>query len=135
LENFKKLQGNFKFHQNKCHLGDVPDMRRQCAKNIDQWAQGVADRPDPLAGRPCFMSMWPEASRTRVYMWSRRPRWWRKSVEAAPPGRPATTWHQTNFSKLLELPHSPINTPLWLENRRHTHHILEIPLVKLSFLV
>jgi hypothetical protein len=28
LENFKKLQGNLEFHQNKCHPRDVPDTRR-----------------------------------------------------------------------------------------------------------
>jgi hypothetical protein len=33
-------------------------------------------------------------------------------MEAAPPYRPATTWRQTNFSKSVELPHNPINTPL-----------------------
>jgi hypothetical protein len=26
------------FHQNKSHPGDVPDMKRQCAKVADQWA-------------------------------------------------------------------------------------------------
>jgi hypothetical protein len=45
LEHFKKLQGNLEFHQNKCHAGDVPNTRRQCAKAVDQWASGVADRP------------------------------------------------------------------------------------------
>jgi hypothetical protein len=34
-------------------------MRRQCAKAADQWAQGVADRLNPLAGRPGFISVWP----------------------------------------------------------------------------
>jgi hypothetical protein len=28
LEHFKKLLGNLEFHQNKCHPGGVPDMRR-----------------------------------------------------------------------------------------------------------
>jgi hypothetical protein len=46
------------------------------------------------------------------YVRSRRPRWWRKSMEAAPPSQPATTWHQTDFSKSWELPYGPINTPL-----------------------
>jgi hypothetical protein len=45
LEHFKKLQENFEFHQNKCHPGDVPDTRRQCANATNQWAQGVASRP------------------------------------------------------------------------------------------
>jgi hypothetical protein len=43
---------------------------------------------------------------------SRRPRRWRKSVEAAPPSQPNTTWCQTDISKSVELPHVPINTPL-----------------------
>jgi hypothetical protein len=38
LEHFMKLQGNLEFQQNKCHHGDVPDRRRQCAKAADQWA-------------------------------------------------------------------------------------------------
>jgi hypothetical protein len=45
LEHFKKLQENLEFHQNKCHPGDVPDTRRQCAKVTNQWTQGVADCP------------------------------------------------------------------------------------------
>jgi hypothetical protein len=46
-----------------------------------------------------------------------------KAVEAAPPGRPATTWHQTNFSKSVELPHGPINTPSPLRWKwGHTPH-------------
>jgi hypothetical protein len=49
---FKILYGNLEFHQNKCHLGGVPDTRRQCAKVADQWAEGVADWPNPLVGRP-----------------------------------------------------------------------------------
>jgi hypothetical protein len=61
-------------------------------------------------------------------MRSRRPRQWRKLVEATPPGRLATwlgrlatTWRQTDFSKLVELPHGPINTPLrW--KWEHTPH-------------
>jgi hypothetical protein len=49
LEHFKKLQKKLEFHQNKCHPRGVPDMRRQCAKAADQWAQGVADQPNFLA--------------------------------------------------------------------------------------
>jgi hypothetical protein len=49
LEHFKKLQGNLEFHQNKSHPGGVPDMRRQCVKAADQWVQGVASWPNPLA--------------------------------------------------------------------------------------
>jgi hypothetical protein len=42
LEHFKKLQGNVEFHQNKCHPGNAPDMRRPCAKDTDVWAQWMA---------------------------------------------------------------------------------------------
>jgi hypothetical protein len=49
MEHFKKLPGNFELHQNKCHPGGVPDMRRQCAKATDQWAQGLVGRPHFVA--------------------------------------------------------------------------------------
>jgi hypothetical protein len=91
LEHFKKLQENLQFHQNKCHPRDVTDMRRECAKAVDQWAQGVADRPNPLAGQPRFMLVWPMVSCTRVYM--RRGK--AKAVEKVGGGQttwPATTW-------------------------------------------
>jgi hypothetical protein len=93
---------------------------RGCIWHMDRVDQ-TPSRKGPSAGRPCFMLVWPTALRTHVYTRSRRPRRWRKSVEASPPGRPATTWHQTDFSKLMELPHGPINTPLrW--KWEHTPH-------------
>jgi hypothetical protein len=55
LENFKKLQGNLEFHQNKCHPRDVPDMRRRCAKAADQWAKGAASRP--LIAASCGLAL------------------------------------------------------------------------------
>jgi hypothetical protein len=65
----------------------------------EQWAQGVANQLNHLAGRPGFLSVWPAASCTRVYMRRGRPRRWRKLVEAKPHGwpatwlgHPATTW-------------------------------------------
>jgi hypothetical protein len=64
---------------------DVRDMRKQCAKATDPWAQG-------LAGQPNFESVQTKTSWTRVYT---RREWlwrWRKSVEAELVGRPATTW-------------------------------------------
>jgi hypothetical protein len=45
LENFKKLQGNVEFYQNKCHPGNAPNTRRPCAKATDVWAQWVAGWP------------------------------------------------------------------------------------------
>jgi hypothetical protein len=37
-------------------------------------------------------------------------------------GSPATTWHQTNFSKLVEVSFTPINTPLMVKVDTHTPH-------------
>jgi hypothetical protein len=56
LEHFKKLQGNLEFHQNKCHPGNVPDTR-QCANATDQWAQGVAGRPNPWLVSPTLQPL------------------------------------------------------------------------------
>jgi hypothetical protein len=66
LEHFKKLKGNLEFHQNKGHLWDVPDMRRQCAKATDQRTQGVA-------GQPTFMLVQTKTSWIRVYTRKGRP--------------------------------------------------------------
>jgi hypothetical protein len=63
LEHFKKLQGKMEFHQNKCHPGNAPDTRRQCAKATDQWAQWVAGRPNSLADWPHFAASRGFASR------------------------------------------------------------------------
>jgi hypothetical protein len=43
-----------------------------------------------------------------------------ESVEAAPLGRPATIRHQTDLSKLVEVPLTPINTPLMVKVDTHT---------------
>jgi hypothetical protein len=39
---------------------------------------------------------------------------WSESVVAAPPGRPVTTWHQTDLSKSVKVntPHSTCSSPL-----------------------
>jgi hypothetical protein len=102
----------------KCYI-DNSVCLRSCIRNINKHFS--------LAGWPCFMSVWPAASRTHVYTMSRRLRRWRKSVEAAPPGRPATwlgrpatTWCQTDLSELVELPRGPINTPYRGNERTHT---------------
>jgi hypothetical protein len=50
-------------------------------------------------------------------------------------GLPATTWRVTASAMSVELPQGPINTPLPMKVDTHTHHILEIPLAKLPFLV
>jgi hypothetical protein len=105
-----------------------------------EWAKGLASRPNSLGGRPRFKAVRPETWLPRVYMRRTSPSQWTKSVEAAPLGRlamwlgrPATTWHQTDFSKSVEVPFTPINTPLMV--KVDTHHDLEIPLAKLSFLL
>jgi hypothetical protein len=46
-----------------------------------------------------------------------------------------TKWGQTDLSKSVEVPLTPINTPPPHGESRYTHHTLEIPLVKLTFLV
>jgi hypothetical protein len=100
---------------------------RGCIWHMDRVGQTPGQK-GPRADRPCFMSVWPVASRTRVNTRTRRPRRWRKLVEAAPLsrsatwlGRPTTTWCQIEFSKLVELPHDPINTPLrWKWKDTHT---------------
>jgi hypothetical protein len=104
--------------QNHHHHGGVFDKWTEWVIPQAERPQGLTGQPYSLAGRPCFMSVWPVASRTCVYTRSRRPWRWRKSVGTAPPGRPttwlgrlATTWHQTDLSKSVELPHGPINTP------------------------
>jgi hypothetical protein len=110
--------------QNHHHHGGIFDTWSEWVKPQIERAQGLAS----LAGWPCFMSVWPASSRTRVYMRSRRPRRWRKSMEATPPsrpdtclGRPATTCCQTNLCKSVELPHGPINTPPPYGGNERTH--------------
>jgi hypothetical protein len=69
---------------------------------------------------------------------------WRKPVEAELIGqsatwldRPAATGQVTTSAKSVEFPHGSINIPVSVkvDTHTHTHHILEIPLAKLSFLV
>jgi hypothetical protein len=80
------------------------------------------------AGRPGFMSVWPAASCVCVYMRRGRPRQWRRSMEAEPHGwlatwlgRLATTWQVIDITKSVTPPWTPINTPLSVEIRTHTH--------------
>jgi hypothetical protein len=48
-------------------------------------------------------------------------------------GSLATTWRQTDLSKSMGVPFAPYKYPLMV--KVDTHHILEIPLAKLLFLV
>jgi hypothetical protein len=52
LEQFRKLQGNLEFYQNKSHPENAPDTRRLCAKAINVWAQWVAGQLAPLCSLP-----------------------------------------------------------------------------------
>jgi hypothetical protein len=59
-----------------------------------------------------------------------------ESVEAAAPGQPATghaqlvtMWCQTDLSKLLEVPLTPVNTPVMVKVDR-PHSFCSSPLVK-----
>jgi hypothetical protein len=68
---------------------------------------------------PGFEAVRPELWLPRVYTRRRRPSWWRKSVEGDPPGRPsmwlghpASTWLQTDLSKPVKVPFTPISYPL-----------------------
>jgi hypothetical protein len=94
-------------------------------------------RPTKSHGcRPTFVSVWSEASWTRVYT---RREWlwrWRKSVEAEQIGQPADR-HLASYrlGQVGGAPLLPYKYPLPVKVDTHTHHILEIPLVKLSFLV
>jgi hypothetical protein len=75
--------------QNHHHHGGVFDTWTEWAKPQAERAQRSADRPNSLAGHPCFMLVWPVASRTRVYTSCRRPRWWRSQWRPLhPTGRP-----------------------------------------------
>jgi hypothetical protein len=88
-------------------------MRRQCAKDTDQWAQGVA-------GRLAFEVVRTKTSWTRVYMRRQRLWWWRKLVQSKLIVRPAATWKVTASAKSVELPRGPINTPLSVKVDTHT---------------
>jgi hypothetical protein len=52
-----------------------------------------------------------------------------QSMEVAPPGRPDTTWCQTDLSKSVEVPFTPINTPLTVKVEI-PHSTCSSPLVK-----
>jgi hypothetical protein len=114
LEHFKKLQGNLEFHQDRYHPGDVPDTRSSVQRPLTNGPRGWP------AGQRGFMSVWPATSCTRVYTRRRRPKQWRKSVEAEPHGRLATTWRVTDLTKSVTPPWTLINTPLPVKIRTHT---------------
>jgi hypothetical protein len=71
------------------HHGDVFDTWTKWARPQAEWAQGPAGRPNSLASWPGFEAVWPEPWLSCVYTRRISLSQWRKSVEAAPPGRPA----------------------------------------------
>jgi hypothetical protein len=81
-------------------------------------------------GRPAsFDPVQTKTSWTCVYTRRERLWQWRKSVEAELIsrlatwlGRPAATLRVTASTKLVELPHGPINTPLPVKVDTHTPH-------------
>jgi hypothetical protein len=99
----------------------VHDMRRQCAKSNDQWAQGVVSRPNPLSGQHHL-----EASRGLASQWhflrggrgeSQTECQWRLNSMA---GRPATTWRVINLTKSVTPAWTPTNTPYRWKSKQHT---------------
>jgi hypothetical protein len=99
----------------------------QVGQTLGQVALG-ADRPAQLLGRPTRVC----GSSARALIATRlhkeeKP----ESVEATPLsrparwlGRPITTWCQTDLSKLVEVPFTPINTPLVVKvDTHHTHFV------------
>jgi hypothetical protein len=82
---------------------------------LDPRLSGPVSRPNSLATRPGFEAVQVELWLPRVYMRRRSPSRWRQLMEAAPTGWLATTWHQTDLSKLMEVPFTPINTPLMVK--------------------
>jgi hypothetical protein len=123
-------------YQNHHHHRDVFDMWTKWARPWAEWAQGLTGRLNSLASQPAFEAVKPEPWLPHDYTRRGMPSWWRKSVEAAPPGRPtmwfghpASTWCQTILSKSVELPFTPINTPLTVKVNT-PHSTCSSPLVK-----
>jgi hypothetical protein len=135
LEHFKKLQGNLKFHQNKCHPGDVPDMRRQCAKVADQWAQGVAGRSARfylgLAYGFVHTSLHEKGKAKTVEKVGGGQTTWLTGHMARPTGHHLASYQ---LNQVVTPPWTPINTSLPVEIRTHTTFWI-FHLEKLPFLV
>jgi hypothetical protein len=83
-----------------------------------KWARPQAEWAKGPAGQLGFEVVRLEPWLPRVYMRRKSPSRWRKLVEAITPGRSAmwlgrtaTTWLQTDLSKLMEVLFARINTP------------------------
>jgi hypothetical protein len=99
---------------------------------VDQVGQTPCRVGPGVAGRPGFEAAWPEPWLPCIY--TRSPSQWRKSVETAPPGQPTTTWCQTDLSKSVEVPFTPINTPPPPPScLKLTHHTLFVVLYLYRF--
>jgi hypothetical protein len=99
--------------------------------------RGPASQGVGLGGRPRFEVIRHEPWLPHIYIRRRRLSRWRKSVEAPPPGQPAmwlghpaSTWHQTNLSKSVEVSFTPKNTPLMVKVNT-PHSFCSSPLVKI----
>jgi hypothetical protein len=122
--------------QNHHHHGGVFDTWTKWPRPQVEWAQGPPGRPNSLASRPGFEVIRPAPWLPHVYTWRRRLSQRRKLVEATPPGRLAmslgwlaTPWRQTDLFKLVEVPFTPINTPLEVKVDT-SHSTCSSPLVK-----
>jgi hypothetical protein len=136
LEHFKKLQGNLEFHQNKYHPGDIPDMRRQCAKATKQWTQGMGGRRPAryyvCLARGFMHTCLHEKGKAKV-------------VEKVGGGQ--ITWPTDDVARpvghhLVSYQLNQVGNPSLDPYKypspggnQNTHHILEIPLAKHPFLV
>jgi hypothetical protein len=122
--------------QNHHHHGGVFDTWTKWDIPQAEWTKGLAGRPNSLVDRPGFEAVQPEPWWPCVNTRRRSLSQWRKSVEAAPPDRPTmllgrsvTTWRQTDFSKSVEVPFTPINMPLTVQVDT-SHSFCSSPLVK-----
>jgi hypothetical protein len=124
--------------QNHHHHEGVFDTWTNWARPQDEWPQEPVGQPNSLATRLGFEAIQPSPWLPCIYTRRRRLSRWRNLVEATPLGRlamrlgrPASTWCQTNFSKSVEVPFTPINTPLKVKVDT-PHSTCSSPLVKVS---
>jgi hypothetical protein len=107
--------------QNYHHHGGVFDAWTEWDNPQAEWAQGSADRPHSLIGRPGLKSVQPTSSWTRVYMRRGRPRRWRKALEVVPPGWPADRQLASYcLGQVGGAPQRPNKYPPPVEIRTHT---------------
>jgi hypothetical protein len=87
------ISRNYKENWNSTKIivtaGNAPDMRRQCAKATDQWAQRVVGWPNSLTDRPHFSASRRLASQARSVGGSNKESeagsWWKPNSVAGHP--------------------------------------------------